>query len=154
MKIIKKIKDKIFNNNKELQITNDNDELYMYIELGTLKDDPEKRKVIATNKIDIENLEPNIIIWHKDKFYYYDGENFSELKFRESRLECATEFHYYSKQDLTKSFLKSVSPGQLLSLTEPSYCIYVCVLYNGEIHYSLVEGDGELEIFIDDIKED
>ena len=153
MNLFKKIKDKLFNKKEELHISEEND-LYMYIELGTLKDDPYNRKVFAVNNIDINTLEPDTVIFHNGEYYYYDGEKISDLKLKKNRLYNATEFHYYNKQSLTKSFLKSLSPGQLFSLTEPSYCIYMCVKRNNNLQYILVEGEGEEEIFIDDIVEE
>ena len=154
MNLFKKIKDKLFNKKEELQISEEND-LYMYIELGTLKDDPYNRKVFAVNNIDINTLEPDTVIFHNGKYYYYDGEKISDLELKENRFYNATKFHYYNnKQSLTKRFLKSLSPGELFSLSEPSYCIYMCVMRNNKLRYILVEGEGEEEIFIDDILED
>ena len=153
MNLFKKIKDKLFNKKEELQISEEND-LCMYIALGTLKDDSHDRKIFAVNKLDINTLEPDTMILHNGEYYYYDGEQISYLKLKKNRLYNATEFHYYNKQSLTKSFLKSLSPGQLFSLTEPSYCIYMCVKRNNKLRYILVEGEGEEEIFIDDIVED
>ena len=126
----------------------------MYIALGTLKDDSHDRKIFAVNKLDINTLEPDTVIFHNGKYYYYDGEKISDLELKENRLYNATKFHYYNKQSLTKRFLKSLSPGELFSLSEPSYCIYMCVMRNNKLRYILVEGEGEEEIFIDDILED
>ena len=153
MNLFKKIKDKLFNKKEGFQISEEND-LYMYIELGTLKDDPYNRKVFAVNNIDINTLEPDTVIFHNGKYYYYDGEKISDLELKENRLYNATKFHYYNKQSLTKRYLKSLLPGELFSLSEPSYCIYMCVKRNTKLQYILVEGEGEEEIFIDDIVED
>ena len=153
MNLFKKIKDKLFDKKEELQISEEND-LYMYIELGTLKDDPYNRKVFAVNNIDINTLEPDTVIFHNGEYYYYDGEKISDLELKENRLYNATGFHYYDKQSLSKRFLKSLSPGQLFSLTKPSFCIYMCVIDDNNLRYIFVEGEGEEEIFIDDILED
>lgn len=153
MNLFKKIKDKLFNKKEGFQISEEND-LYMYIELGTLKDDPENRKIFAVYNIDTNTLEPDAVIFHDGEYHYYDREKISDLELKENRLYNAIKFHYYNKQSLTKSFLKSLSPGELFSLSEPSYCIYMCVMRNNKLQYILVEGEGEEEIFIDDIMED
>ena len=124
MNLFKKIKDKLFNKVNELKSR------------------------------DEYSTKPDTIIFHNDVYYYYDGEKISELNLKEHRLYNAIEFHYYDKQSLSKRFLKSLSPGQLFSLTKPSFCIYMCVMDDNNLRYILVEGEGEEEIFIDDILED
>ena len=85
----------------------------MYIELGTLKDEPYNRKVFAVNNIDINTLELDIVIFHDGEYHYYDREKISDLELKENRLYNAIKFHYYNKQSLTKRFLKSLLPGEL-----------------------------------------
>ena len=111
-------------------------------------------KVSGLKSRDDYSTESDTVIFHNGMYYYDDGEKISELNLKEHRLYKATDFHFYNKQSLTKRFLKSLSPGQLFSLTEPSFCIYMCVMGDNKLRYILVEGEGEEEIFIDDILED
>lgn len=111
-------------------------------------------KVSGLKSRDDYSTESDTVIFHNGEYYYYDGEKISDLELKENRLYNATKFHYYNKQSLTKRFLKSLSPGELFSLSEPSYCIYMCVMRNNKLRYILVEGEGKEEIFIDDIMED
>ena len=124
MNLFKKIKDRLFNKVNELKNRDD------------------------------YSTKPDTIIFHNGVYYYDDGEKISELNLKEHRLYNATGFHYYDKQSLSKRFLKSLSPGQLFSLTKPSFCIYMCVMDDNKLRYILVEGEGEEEIFIEDIMED